>query len=367
VNLGRLFGSRERTAPHPRVFVSYRRDDAAAYAGRLYDALAAGFGAGNVFMDVDAIGLGSDYRETIDGALESCDAAIALIGRGWLPAVDDEGRRRLDDPADVLRMELEQALTHDLVVIPALVGGAALPDAEDLPAPLAPLVRRQGIELRDSTWRDDVARLMRRLDEIAAAAQGAPAEAAPTRPRGRRRMLVPLLAAAMVAAALALFLAFRPDDDGGGGEGGQPPAGQDALDRLLATIPLPVRTDCEEIDYGPESALASVSCAAGRVSVLYSLFDPDVLQGWYTLRREELAVEPDSGTCGDGTWRGEAPYDVDGSTAGRSFCFMDGVEPNVVWTDDEHDVGAEANVWQGTGQPAAESLLRQWECCLRPQ
>ena len=370
MNVGRLFGAREGAAPHPRVFVSYRRDDAAAYAGRLYDALAASFGAGNVFMDVDAICLGSDYRESIDGALESCDAAIALIGRGWLAAVDEDGKRRLDDPTDVLRMELEQALTHDLVVIPALVGGAALPDEEDLPASLAPLVRRQGIELRDSTWRDDVARLTRRLDEIAAAAQGAPTEAAPARPRGRRRLLVPLLAAAVVAAALALFLAFRPDDDdggGGGGEGGQPPAGQDALDRLLATIPLPVRTDCEEIDYGPESALASVSCAAGRVSVLYSLFDSDVLQGWYTLRREELAVEPDSGTCGDGTWRGEAPYDVDGSTAGRSFCFMDGVEPNVVWTDDEHDVGAEANVWQGTGQPAAESLLRQWECCLRPQ
>jgi hypothetical protein len=92
-----------------------------------------------------------------------------------------------------------------------------------------------------------------------------------------------------------------------------------------------------------------------------------VLQGWYTLRREELAVEPDSGTCGDGTWRGETPYDVGGSTAGRALCFMDEDEPNLVWTDDEHAVGAEANVWQGTGQPAAESLLRQWECCLRPQ
>jgi hypothetical protein len=318
-------------------------------------------------MDVDAIGLGSDYRETIDGALESCDAAIALIGRGWLPAVDDEGRRRLDDPSDVLRMELEQALAHDLVVIPALVGGADLPDEEDLPATLAPLVRRQGIELRDSTWRDDVARLTRRLDEIAAAAQVAPAEAVRARPRGRRR-LVAVLAAAAVAAALALFLAFRPDDGGGGSDdNSQPPAGREALDRLLAAIPLPLRTDCEEIDYGPESALASVTCAAARVSVSYSLFESDVLQGWYTLRREELAVEPDSGTCGDGTWRGEAPYDIDGSTAGRALCFMEEDEPNLVWTDDEHAVGAEANVWQGTGQAAAESLLRQWECCLRPQ
>jgi hypothetical protein len=265
-------------------------------------------------------------------------------------------------------MELEQALTHDLVVIPALVGGAALPEEEDLPASLAPLVRRQGIELRDSTWRDDVARLTRRLDEIAVASQGASAEAAPARSHGRRRLLVPLLAAAVVAAALALFLAFRPDDGGGGdGDNGRPPAGQDALDQLLTAIPLPLRTDCEEIDYGPESALASVTCSAARVAVNYHLFDSGVLQGWYTLRREEVAVEPDSGTCGDGAWRGEATYAVDGSTAGRSLCFMDEDEPNLIWTDDEHGVGAEANVWQGTGQPAAESLLRQWECCLRPQ
>ena len=60
-------------------------------------------------------------------------------------------------------------------------------------------------------------------------------------------------------------------------------------------------------------------------------------------------------------------HHADLERAGRSLCFMDGDEPNLVWTDDEHAVGAEANVWQGTGQPAAESLLRQWECCLRPQ
>lgn len=367
MNVGRLFGSPERAA-QPRVFVSYRRDDAAAYAGRLYDALSARFGPDNVFMDVDAIGLGSDYRETIDSALGSCDAAIALIGRGWLPAMDEDGKRRLDDPTDVLRMELEQALTHELVVIPALVGGAALPDEEDLPASLAPLRRRQGIELRDSTWRDDVARLTRRLDEIAAAAQGGAPTERQARPQTRWRLLVPLLAAVAVAAGLALFLALRPDEGGGGdGDGSRPPAGQAAVERLLAAIPLPVRTDCEEIDYGPESALASVGCSGARVAVNYHLFEPDVLAGWYTLGREEVAIEPDSGTCGGGEWRGEASYAVGDEPAGRMVCFMDGDEPNLTWTDDRNGVGAEANVWKGTGQPAAESLLRQWECCLRPQ
>ena len=365
VNLRRLLPSHEQAAPPTRLFVSYRRDDAAAYAGRLYDALAARFGAANVFMDVDAIGLGSDYRQTIDGALASCDAAIALIGRGWLSAVDEDGRRRLEDPGDVLRLELEQALTHDLVVIPALVGGAALPDEADLPASLAPLVRRQGIELRDTTWRDDVARLVRRLDELAAPERGAPAEPAPTG-RRRSRLLLAVLGAAAVAAGLALVLALRPDDDGGG-EGGRAPGGQAAVDRLLAAIPLPLRTECEVVDYGPESALANVSCPASRVAVSYHLFDSGVLQGWYALLREEVDVAADSGACGDGSWRGEASYAVDGTAAGRSFCFMDGDEPNLVWTDEEHGIGAEANVWQGTGRPAAESLLRQWECCLRPQ
>ena len=211
MNLQRLFRSRERATP-PHVFVSYRRDDAAAHAGRLYDALAARFGEGSVFMDVDAIGLGTDYRETIDGALASCDAAIALIGRGWLAASDEDGRRRLDDPEDVLRTELEQALARPLVVIPTLVGGAELPDEEDLPTSLAPLVRRQGLELRDATWRDDVARLVRRLEAIPSGeAPDATDRPAAARPR-RRRVLLAVLAVAVVAAALALVLALRGDD-----------------------------------------------------------------------------------------------------------------------------------------------------------
>ena len=130
---------------------------------------------------------------------------------------------------------------------------------------------------------------------------------------------------------------------------------------------MPVRTDCEAVDYGPESALASVSCSAARVAVSYHLFEPDVLKGWFTLYREEVAIDPDTGSCGRGAWRGELAYGFDGANAGRSLCFMDGDEPNLVWTDEGNSVGAEANVWEGTGQPAAESLLRQWECCLRPR
>jgi hypothetical protein len=361
VNLRRLLPSRESAAPPTRLFVSYRRDDAAAYAGRLYDALAARFGAGNVFMDVDAIGLGSDYRESIDGALESCDAAIALIGRGWLAAVDEDGNRRLDDPADVLRMELEQALTSDLVVIPARVGGAELPEAEDLPASLAPLVRRQGIELRDSTWRDDVARLVRRLEAIHEAPEA-------ERIAGRRTTWAVLGAAAILlvaVAATALFVTRDSDEDGGGS--GVPTSGSAAVRQLLAAVPLPVRTSCEEVDYGPEAAIAHVACGSANAAVSYHLFDPDVLSGWYTLSREEAGIAEGSGSCEDVQFPGEDAYTVEGDEVGRWFCYMDGDEPNLVWTDRRTSIGANAEIWKGTGRPAAESLVTQWQCCFRAQ
>ena len=357
----RLLSSREEAAPPTRLFVSYRRDDAAAYAGRLYDALAARFGAGNVFMDVDAIGLGSDYRESIDGALESCDAAIALIGRGWLGAVDEDGRRRLDDPSDVLRLELERALATDLVVIPARVGGAELPDAEELPATVAPLVRRQGIELRDSTWRDDVAGLVRRLEAI-----HAPPEA--ERATGRRATWAVLGAVAivLVVAAVAAMLVMR-DDGGGGGGSAVPTSRSAALRQLLAAVPLPVRTSCEEVDYGPEAAIAHVACGSANAAVSYHLFDPDVLSGWYTLSREEAGIAEGSGSCEDARFPGEGAYTVAGDEVGRWFCFMDDDEPNLVWTDGRTSVGAIAEIWKGSGQPAAESLVTQWQCCFRAQ
>jgi hypothetical protein len=47
------------------IFVSYRRQDSAHLAGRLYDRLADRFGEGQVFMDVDTIKLGVDFAEEI--------------------------------------------------------------------------------------------------------------------------------------------------------------------------------------------------------------------------------------------------------------------------------------------------------------
>lgn len=359
----RLFGGREPEL-QPRIFLSYRRGDAAPYAGRLYDALTLRFGARNVFMDVDTIGLGADFHEAIEAALAQCDVALALIGPSWVVATDEQGRRRLDDPADVLRLELEAALSRDLVVIPVCVQGAEPPVTAALPESLAPLARRQAAELRDSSWGADVERLVRTLEGLPGgeAAPSAPTPPAAPRQPIRRRAVAAGLAVVLAAAAVAVALALDGSDgeDGGGGAA----SGDERA--LLALIPQPLRSGCSSIDYGPEPALASVGCSGARLSAEYHLFEsPAVLNGWYELEREEAGIEPDTGSCTENAFRGESTYTVAGEEAGRSFCYVDeDRHPHLFWIDRRATVGAHTNIWEGEGPTAVESLLRQRRCCL---
>eukprot|EP01041_Mallomonas_annulata_P016357 gene16357-biopygen9244 len=105
------------------IFISYRRDDSAGYAGRLYDRLAAQFGADRVFMDVAGIELGTDFVTAIEQAVGSCKVLIVVIGDEWLSTTDTAGRRRLDDPHDFVRLETSVALEREIRVVPVLVGG----------------------------------------------------------------------------------------------------------------------------------------------------------------------------------------------------------------------------------------------------
>src|SRR6266498_6105745 len=101
-----------------RIFISYRREETAYPAGWLYDRLSDHYG-GQVFKDVDSIQLGDDFVEAITRAVGSCDVLLALVGDQWLSITDAVGRRRLDDPADFVRVEIEAALTRNVRVIPA--------------------------------------------------------------------------------------------------------------------------------------------------------------------------------------------------------------------------------------------------------
>jgi TIR domain/Sel1 repeat len=148
-----------------KVFLSYRRDDSAAYAGRLYDRLVAHFGAGQVFMDIDQIEPGEDFVEVINQKVSATRTVIVLIGRQWLSATDADGQRRLDDPEDFVRVEVSAALERRVKVIPVLVGGATMPKLQQLPEALASLSRRNAIEISDTRFHHDVDRLIEALEK----------------------------------------------------------------------------------------------------------------------------------------------------------------------------------------------------------
>lgn len=145
------------------VFVSYRRDDSAGQARALSMELAQLIGKDSVFIDVDNIALGLDFRQAIHERLESCDCLLALIGPDWIDAKDASGRRRLDSPSDFVRLEIAAALKRDIPVTPVLVHGAQMPQQELLPDDLKDLVFRNGFPLRHETWESDVTELVRRL------------------------------------------------------------------------------------------------------------------------------------------------------------------------------------------------------------
>jgi tetratricopeptide (TPR) repeat protein len=142
----------------PRIFISYRRDDTAGHAGRLYDGLTIRFGKNRVFMDLE-IEAGLNFEEVIRNEVASCDVCLVLIGRQWLSVSHGDGHRRLDDPNDWTRLEIAAAVERDIRVIPVLVQGARMPTAEQLPERLRELATRNALEISEVRWEYDVGRL----------------------------------------------------------------------------------------------------------------------------------------------------------------------------------------------------------------
>lgn len=146
------------------IFFSYRRDDTAKDAGRIYERLANHFGDNIVFLDIEKIGLGEDFVDKINEALARAAYVLIAIGPRWLLVTDDKGRKRLDDPDDMVRYEIRSALQGRKRVVPMLIGGAEIPSAAELPADIKPLVRRNGIAIRPEPDFDmDVIALMEGL------------------------------------------------------------------------------------------------------------------------------------------------------------------------------------------------------------
>jgi len=204
------------------VFLSYRRDDSEGYAGRLYDRLSARF-PDRIFRDVKDLEPGVDFVEEIERKLSSCRAMVAVIGPRWLTLTDGAGRRRIDQPDDLHRLEIVTALKRKVRVIPALVGGAGMPPAEELPAELAVLARRQSLPVSEVDFDHDVARLIEVLEkelgesrrtpivetEVASPGRSvqprmAPAIPAPSRLRGLRWMIAGMVLSLVLVTAIGL-------------------------------------------------------------------------------------------------------------------------------------------------------------------
>ena len=145
------------------IFISYRRDDTEGEAGRLFDDLVGYFDEDSVFMDVAAIQPGRDFRKVIDNNAATCGVLLAVIGKDWVDAKDETGRRRLDNPNDWVRMETASALERDIPVIPVLVHDAKMPKPEQLPDDLKELAYRNFVELTHLRWKSDIKLLIEEL------------------------------------------------------------------------------------------------------------------------------------------------------------------------------------------------------------
>jgi len=198
------------------IFISYRREDSAPYAGRLYDRLCAHFGADQVFMDVDDIPPGADFAAHIDAKVGSCDAMVVVIGKDWLTARNADGQLRLSDPSDFVGLEVSLALQRSVLVIPVLVGGASIPKPEGLRADLKALSKRNALTLNDHDFQRDVDQLIAALDKAPGLRKAAVKENIDSRAELRRKLLrrlvwkVPLIFLLM---SLAVWWQMRRENE----------------------------------------------------------------------------------------------------------------------------------------------------------
>lgn len=279
------------------IFVSYRREDASADARSIYQALRAAFGRHRLFIDVDTIERGRDFRQVLEQNLAACKVLVAVIGRRWLDARDDTGARRLDDPGDFVRMELARALAKDVVVIPVLVDGAVLPDPAELPPDIRDLAYRQAALVRHESFRQDMAALEqdigRNLDD----------------PVPRRRVALMAGAGLLIAGAAAAglwWVAWGPPagDDGPSAAGEATGPGQAGMDGVIAAcVGRQTHPDAEEgVRYVAESMQRArfgygwIDPAAGPGFVWKDITavaaDGDVLRIDYAWRNGKLLLTP---------------------------------------------------------------------------
>jgi hypothetical protein len=160
----------------PKIFINYRREDSAVYAYWLYQNLTNHFGKKQIFIDKNSIAVGEDVEQKIESAVSECEILLAVIGRQWFlrSEKDSTGQRwkqrirRIDDPRDVVRLEIAAAFDNAIMVVPILVQGARMPNIDELPNALKRLAPCNAFVFKESNWETDIPALIGTLEELLA-------------------------------------------------------------------------------------------------------------------------------------------------------------------------------------------------------
>jgi hypothetical protein len=189
------------------IFLNYRRNDSGGWALRFADRLRKEFGKGSVFVDVDDIRSAEIFPNTIGKRLARARMLVSVVGPGWLSAQDDSGAVRLESSEDYVRLEVEAALEREKPLLVALVNGATMPKATELPESLQKMTLGNSIVLRDATWDMDCGLAVGEIARIIGE---------PLWKRLLRRFAAPLL---LILGAFGLYVVARFNHTYGSGWG----------------------------------------------------------------------------------------------------------------------------------------------------
>jgi len=373
--------------PEPRIFLNYRREDTRGYAGRLYDRLSDRFGEDQILRDVDAIPPGIDYIDQIDRLVRQCDLMLVLIGETWLSMKGPGGRRRLDEPGDLVSLEIAAGLERNIPVIPVLFQGARMPTEDDLPDRVQALARRNALEMTDTHWNHDWDRLRWAIEELTKqpsprdhseqpashSREGAadsterrvvtrdekpPAESSRTRrPMGRFSTMA-LAVIPLVALLTAAYLTMRSTGNRSDGKGSRHPSASLATTttadhkqsssaaakagypnsterELLKRIPSAMRHDCDRAARPMTGAVVAIRCTENNgPSVQYNLFHTNnAMYRVFNSRARVVGAQP--GPCNTtATVRHLDKAIHDEKPVGRLLCYTYRGEARLEWTNE---------------------------------
>src|SRR4051812_6307986 len=148
------------------IFINYRREDSDTWVDHIYEKLCSHFSKNHVFMDVDSIPPGVDFVDAITSAASKCGLMLVIMGRGWAKMADNQGRPRIQNDDDFVRLEIAAAIRLNIPILPVLGFGASMPSQNELPEEIRALARRNACTIVRATYADDLDALVRHVERL---------------------------------------------------------------------------------------------------------------------------------------------------------------------------------------------------------